>query len=149
MLYLKRSALCVQLLLLKIIDLVSWGKHFLSRCEKNDVCWCNWQCDFMQALYLWAAQWRVFLYSLLIFGKKKKKGQKIKCYFCFCLTLMAVVPSEGGCELQTAGETKASWRQLVSCYIYISGHFPKFSSLHPESQSVWNPTPIEVTSVGT
>lgn len=36
----------------------------------------------MQALYLWAAQWRVFLYSLLIFGKKKKR-QKIKCYFCF------------------------------------------------------------------
>lgn len=35
MLYLKQNALCVQLVLLKIIDLVSWGKTLLRGCEKE------------------------------------------------------------------------------------------------------------------
>lgn len=48
MLYLKQNALCVQLVLLKIIDLVSWGKTLLRGCEKDDVCWC----DFTRAFHL-------------------------------------------------------------------------------------------------
>lgn len=139
MLYLKQNALCVQLVLLKIIDLVSWGKTLLRGCEKE------WRLLvwFHTSIPLKAVCWRVFLCCLLIFLWKKGGGgwnEVLLLLFSHASCSCAVSPGAWGSRRSQRQRRDSS---ELHFYIQSSTRLPKFRSLDLDFQSIWSPAPAE------